>query len=34
VEYDGRDGRVTVAFHPTGIKALADELAGRQEEVA
>jgi site-specific DNA recombinase len=34
VEYDGRDGRVTVAFHATGIKALADELAERKEEVA
>jgi site-specific DNA recombinase len=29
VEYDGRDGKVTVTFHPTGIKALADELAER-----
>jgi site-specific DNA recombinase len=32
VEYDGRDGRVTVTFHPTGIKALADELAEHQTE--
>jgi site-specific DNA recombinase len=32
VEYDGRDGRVTVAFHNTGIRALADELAERAEE--
>jgi site-specific DNA recombinase len=32
VGYDGRDGRVTVAFHPTGIKALADELAELAEE--
>ena len=32
VEYDGRDGRVTVAFHPTGIRALADELAARADE--
>ena len=32
VDYDGRDGKVTVAFHPTGIKALADELAERAEE--
>ncbi|MDY3563383.1 recombinase family protein [Gemmata sp. JC673] len=31
VVYDGRDGRVTVSFHPTGIKALADELADRVE---
>ena len=32
VDYDGRDGKVTVAFHPTGTKALADELAERVEE--
>jgi site-specific DNA recombinase len=32
VEYDGRDGKVAVTFHPTGIKALADELAERIEE--
>jgi site-specific DNA recombinase len=32
VEYDGRDGKVTVAFHPTGIKALAEELAEHAEE--
>jgi hypothetical protein len=31
VEYDGRDGKVTVAFHPTGIKSLADELTEYQE---
>ena len=31
VEYDGRDGQVTVTFHPTGIKALADELAERAD---
>jgi len=23
---------VTISFHPTGIRALADELAGRAEE--
>ena len=35
VEYDGRNGQVTVAFHPTGIKALADERAERaQHEIA
>ncbi|MBP3954770.1 recombinase family protein [Gemmata sp. G18] len=36
VEYDGRDGQVTVSFHPTGIKALADEWAARpdQREIA
>jgi site-specific DNA recombinase len=32
VEYDGRDGQVRVTFHPTGIKALADELAEHQAE--
>ncbi|WP_246522959.1 recombinase family protein [Gemmata palustris] len=32
VEYDGRDGNVTVSFHPTGIKALADEFAARHDE--
>ena len=31
VAYDGRDGTVTITFHPTGIKALAKE---RQHEVA
>jgi site-specific DNA recombinase len=31
VEYDGHDEQVTVTFHPTGIKALADELAERAE---
>lgn len=35
VEYDGAASKVTVAFHATGIKTLADELAERQEgEVA
>lgn len=32
VEYDGSSGKVTVAFHQTGIKTLADELAQRQDE--
>jgi site-specific DNA recombinase len=32
VEYDGASGRLSVTFHPTGIKALADELAERHEE--
>jgi len=26
VSYDGRDGTVSVALHPTGIKALAEEM--------
>jgi site-specific DNA recombinase len=34
VVYDGSKQKVTVTFHPTGIKTLADELAERQEEVA
>jgi site-specific DNA recombinase len=32
VGYDGAKGTVTISFHPTGIRALADELAGRAEE--
>ncbi|MBN9519156.1 hypothetical protein J0H58_11655 [bacterium] len=32
VAYDGASGRVAVIFRPTGITALADELAGRQQE--
>ena len=32
VDYDGAKGKVTISFHPTGIRALADELAGRAEE--
>jgi site-specific DNA recombinase len=31
VEYDGRAGTVAVTFRPTGIKALADELAEEQD---
>ena len=31
VDYDGARGRVAITFHPGGIKALADELAGREE---
>jgi site-specific DNA recombinase len=27
VEYDGRDGRIALTFHPTGIKALLEERA-------
>jgi site-specific DNA recombinase len=34
VEYDGAAGRVAVAFRPTGIKTLADELSQRCEEAA
>ena len=31
VDYDGARCRVSITFHPSGIKALADEWAGRQE---
>jgi site-specific DNA recombinase len=31
VDYDGSKGKVTIRFHDSGIKALADELAGRRE---
>ena len=30
VDYDGARGKVAITFHPTGIKALADELAGKE----
>ncbi len=32
VDYDGGKGKVTISFHPTGVRALADELASRPEE--
>jgi site-specific DNA recombinase len=32
VEYDGSRNVVSITFHPTGIKTLADELASRQQE--
>jgi site-specific DNA recombinase len=32
VDYDGRSDNVSITFHPTGIKALADEIAGRAKE--
>jgi site-specific DNA recombinase len=32
VDYDGAQGKVTISFHPTGVRALADELASRAEE--
>jgi site-specific DNA recombinase len=31
VDYDGRDGDVTVTFRPAGIKALAEEVESREE---
>jgi site-specific DNA recombinase len=32
VDYDGGQNTVAITFHPSGIKALADELAGRRQE--
>jgi len=32
VDYDGARGKVTISFHPTGMRALADELAARAQE--
>jgi len=32
VDYDGRSDNVSITFHATGIKALADEIAGRAKE--
>jgi site-specific DNA recombinase len=32
VDYDGAKGKVTISFHPTGVRALAEELASRAEE--
>ena len=34
VNYDGARGKVAITFHPTGIKALADELASRRGKSA
>ena len=31
VDYDGARGQLAITFHTDGIKALADEWAGRQE---
>jgi site-specific DNA recombinase len=32
VNYDGATGKVAITFHPTSIRALADELAQKQQE--
>ena len=32
VDYDGAHGKVTISFHPTGVRALADELVARAQE--
>jgi site-specific DNA recombinase len=34
VDYDGASGKVSITFHPSGIKTLADELANQKEEDA
>jgi site-specific DNA recombinase len=33
VDYDGVSGQLSVTFHPTNIKTLADELAQRREDM-
>jgi site-specific DNA recombinase len=33
VDYDGARDKVAITFHPSGVKALADELAGRREKI-
>jgi site-specific DNA recombinase len=32
VDYDGSSGKVTITFHPSGIRTLADELASQDAE--
>jgi site-specific DNA recombinase len=34
VDYDGASGKVSITFHPKGIKTLADELASQDTEDA
>ena len=34
VDYDGATGKVSITFHPSGIKTLADELASHETEDA
>ncbi|HEY7314322.1 MAG TPA: recombinase family protein [Gemmataceae bacterium] len=34
VHYDGATGKVAITFHPTSIRALADELAQKQQEMS
>jgi site-specific DNA recombinase len=34
VDYDGSSGKISITFHPTGIKTLADGLAGESEDAA
>jgi site-specific DNA recombinase len=33
VDYDGARGKVTIHFHDSGIQALADDFAGRRQEI-
>ena len=34
VNYDGATGKVAIIFHPTSIRALADELTQKQQEMS
>jgi site-specific DNA recombinase len=34
VDYDGEHGRISLMFHPAGIKSLTHELANHQEDAA
>jgi site-specific DNA recombinase len=34
VSYDGATGKVAITFHPTSIRALADELSQKQKEMS
>jgi site-specific DNA recombinase len=34
VNFDGATGNVAITFHPTSIRALADELAQKQQEMS
>jgi site-specific DNA recombinase len=34
VDYDGASGKVAISFHPTSIRALADELTHKQQEMS
>jgi site-specific DNA recombinase len=34
VNYDGSTGNVAITFHPTSIRALADELTHKQRELS
>jgi site-specific DNA recombinase len=34
VSYDGSTGKVAITFYPTSVRALADELAQKQQEMS